>query len=241
MSFLRSLLKSPKGIQRTTNLWPPLVGAGVRITEIADDWSYARIELKLRFWSANMHGTAFGGTLYGMTDVMVGTLISHYLGPKYEGWTRTGTFQYLSPGRDGAYMEVKISEELGDWIRQTVAEDGYANVPYTAVIYNRDGSVVGIGQQDLHVRPRGGGKRAEAPRQAREPRGLVLEALTTSLVWRFFKEDTAVLTRLMSEQRRIPAPEDQMRHVVAAIVAEGHATREQLAELQVPEEYLPES
>ena len=36
-----------------------------------------------------------------MTDALFGTLVMLRLGTDYEAWTRTGTFQYLSPGRSG--------------------------------------------------------------------------------------------------------------------------------------------
>lgn len=221
------------------NLWPPLLGSGVRIAEISEDWRFARVELNLSFWNANMHGAAFGGTLYAMTDFLFGTLVARVMGFEYEAWTRTGTFQYLAPGRDGAYMEVTFTEDHEQWVRDTVAEDGYCNVAYTCVIKNRDGSVVGIGQQDLHVRPRGGGERSERPQQAKRPRGLVLEALATTLVWHVFKDQPEVLTILMSEQRRIPHPKDQMRHVCRAVLEKSDRTRQDLLDLDIPEEYLP--
>lgn len=232
-------MKSPSKMKGYMNLWPPLSGSGVKMTHISDDWSKARIELNLHWWNANMHGAAFGGTLFAMTDVMFGTLVARYLGKDFEAWTRTGTFQFLSPGRDGAYLDVEITPELGEWMRATVAEDGYANVPYTSVIRNKDGSIVGIGQQDLHVRPRGGGKRAEKPQQATRPRGLVLESLATAVVWHCFKDQPEILTVLMSEQRRIPDPEDQMRHVVKVALEKSDKSREDLLALDIPEHYLP--
>ena len=172
-AFVNKMTEKPDRMRRMMNLWPPLLFSGIKMTSVSQDWSRSRIVLNLRWWNANMHGAAFGGTLFSMTDVLFGTLIARRLGTKYEAWTRTGTFQFLKPGRSGAYMDVELTPELIDWITTTVDEDGYCNVPYTSVIYNKDGSVVGIGQQDLHVRPRGGGQRAERPKQALQPRGLV--------------------------------------------------------------------
>ncbi|HIW95392.1 MAG TPA: DUF4442 domain-containing protein [Candidatus Corynebacterium gallistercoris] len=232
-------MQSPSKMARYMSLWPPLSGSGVKMTHVSEDWSSARIELSLRWWNANMHGAAFGGTLFAMTDVMFGTLVARHLGKDYEAWTRTGTFQFLQPGRNGAYLDVEITPELSRWMKETVAEDGYANVPYTSVIKNKDGSIVGIGQQDLHVRPRGGGKRAAAPQQALRPRGLVLESLATAVVWHCFKDQPEILTVLMSEQRRIPDPEDQMRHVVKVALEKSTKSREDILALDIPERYLP--
>lgn len=232
-------MRSPERLRRTMNMWPPLAGSGIRITHISEDWRTARIDLNLAVWNANMHGAAFGGTLYATTDFLVGTVLARVLGKDFEVWTRTGTFQYLAPGRDGAYLEVEITHELENWVRETIAEDGYCNVPFTAVIKNRDGSVVGIGQQSLHARPRGGGKRTAAPQQATHASGIVLESLATTLIWHVFKDQPEISTVLMSEQRRIPDPREQMRHVCEQVLKQSDRTREDLLALDIPEEYLP--
>lgn len=232
-------MRSPDRLRRTMNLWPPLAGSGIRITHFSDDWRSARIEINLSTWNANMHGVVFGGTLYAITDFLFGMVISRVLGKDFQVLTRAGSFQYLTPGRDGAYMEVEFSHEMEKWVRETIAEDGYCNVPYTCVIKNKDGSVVGIGQQSLHARPRGGGKRTAAPQQALKANGMVLESLATALIWHVFKDKPEISTVLMSEQRRIPEPADQMRHVVQRVREETDLSREDLLALDVPEEFLP--
>lgn len=240
---LREGFAKPNLARRLFNIWPPLLGSGVHITHIEDDWSGGRLELNLSWWNRNMHGSGFGGTLFAMTDVLFGTLVMGRLGEDYEAWTRTGTFQYISPGRKGAYLDVEVNDELLAWMKEVVAEDGYCNVPYTSVIYNKDGSVVGIGQQDLHVRPRRTGKlahlkRAAEPKHAMEARGLVLESLANAVLWHCFKDKPSVLTVLMSRQRRIPLPEDQMRMVVGEVLEREAATRDDLLKLGVDERFL---
>ncbi|KAB1502730.1 DUF4442 domain-containing protein [Corynebacterium sp. 320] len=231
-------IENPQLTRRFLNAWAPLFGSGIRITHVADDWSTARIELKLRPWTQNMHGAAFGGSLFAMTDVMFGTMVMGRMGRDYEAWTRTGEFQYISPGRNGAYLEVEFSDTMLEWVRNTVAEDGYCNVPYTSIVKNKDGSVVGIGQQDLHVRPRKNATRVAAPKHAREPRGLVLESLATAVVWHCFRDQPEILTILMSEQRRIPSPEKQMEHVINAALEKSTKSRDDLLALGIPEAYL---
>ena len=43
---------------------------------------------------------------------------------------------------------------------------------------------------------------------------------------------------LMSEQRRIPDPEEQMRHVVQVALEKSTKSREDLVALDIPEKYL---
>ena len=157
---------TPNRLRHLLNGWPPLAAMGIRITHVADDWSRGRLELRLNRLNANMHGAAFGGTLFSMTDVLFGTLVMQRLGvDKYEAWTRTGSFEYIQPGRRGSYLEVEATDEL---IAQILAETegGFSTVvPYTSVIRDHDGGIVGIGQQDLYVRRRGIGKPPPNPAQ----------------------------------------------------------------------------
>ncbi|WP_018296881.1 PaaI family thioesterase [Corynebacterium lubricantis] len=233
----KKTMSSPSSVRRTMNIWGPNLLSGTRWTDVSDDWSYGRVELKLRPWNRNLHGVAYGGTLYAMGDAIVGVLTERRLGKGYEAWTRVGSFQYLSPGRQGCYLEVKLNDYLINWIKKTIEEDGYCNVPITLQVFNRDGTVVGISQQDLHVRPRGGGKRAPQPKQALFPRGPVLESLATALVWHEFRDRPEILTRLMSEQRRIADPRDQMRHVVKVCLENG-STKEDILAFGVPEKFF---
>src|ERR1039458_6644721 len=60
--------KSPAHLRRLVNLWPPFLGAGIRIKHIAPDMKAVDVEMKLRWWNANYVGTHFGGSLFAMTD-----------------------------------------------------------------------------------------------------------------------------------------------------------------------------
>ncbi|MDH2456686.1 DUF4442 domain-containing protein [Corynebacterium bovis] len=265
---LQRTLSDPRRFALAFSLYPPLLASGIRVRDIASDWSAGTLELHLRPWNRNVHGAAFGGTLFSMTDALFGTLVMLRLGTDYEAWTRTGTFQYLSPGRSGATARIEVTDELLDTIRTEVAEDGFCNIPFTTVIENPDGSVVGIGQQDLHCRLRKGRRRAPAgsasstaggaaggaaaatggagdaavpaPTPAREPRGITLSSLATAVAWRAFHTDAARLSSLLSDVRRIPLPEDRARRVSRDVLAAGALTREEILAAGIPARLLPE-
>ncbi|MDN8578565.1 PaaI family thioesterase [Corynebacterium bovis] len=265
---LQRTLSDPRRFALAFSLYPPLLASGIRVRDIASDWSAGTLELHLRPWNRNVHGAAFGGTLFSMTDALFGTLVMLRLGTDYEAWTRTGTFQYLSPGRSGATARIEVTDELLDTIRTEVAEDGFCNIPFTTVIENPDGSVVGIGQQDLHCRLRRGRRRApagsasstaggaaggaagatgdragdagDAAAPAREPRGITLSSLATAVAWRAFHTDAARLSSLLSDVRRIPLPEDRARRVSRDVLAAGALTREEILAAGIPPRLLPE-
>ena len=173
---------SPNTVRRMLNFYPPLSGSGIYITDIAPDWSHGRIELRLTPLTANMHGAAFGGSLFAMTDVLFGVLVMQRLGvDEYEAWTRTGSFEFIRPGKRGTYLEVNISDEMIAQIKAET-EGGYSTVAsYTSVVRSKDGGVVGIGQQELYVRRRGGNKPPMNPATLESVRGQNLIAAARTL------------------------------------------------------------
>lgn len=215
-SFRRSLYKladkhmTPAKAKFLLNIWPPLFGTGIRITDISDDWSTGRLELRLNALTANMHGAAFGGTLFSMTDVLFGTLVMQRMdAKKFEAWTRTGSFEFVRPGKNGAYLEVEVPDEMVEKIKRET-EGGYSTViPYTSVIRNRDGSLVGIGQQELYVRRRGRKKPPANPHQQDELAGenLISAARTLARLGMRSLENRDLLVQQERTARRCISPE----------------------------------
>lgn len=64
----RELSRSAGFLRRGLNVYPPYLGAGVRVTELSDDYRHARVELALRPWTRNYVGTQFGGSMTSMVD-----------------------------------------------------------------------------------------------------------------------------------------------------------------------------
>ena len=50
------------------NLYPPYLGAGVRVRHISADFREVRVKMGLNLFNRNYVGTQFGGSLYSMTD-----------------------------------------------------------------------------------------------------------------------------------------------------------------------------
>ena len=62
------------------NLYPPFLGAGIRVRRLQSDWKAIDVEMNLRFWNANYVGTHFGGSLYSMTDPFYMLMLIENLG-----------------------------------------------------------------------------------------------------------------------------------------------------------------
>jgi hypothetical protein len=148
-------------------------------------------------------------------------------------------------------MTVRVTDELCEEILAGIEDDGYYNVAFTCVITNRDGTVVGVGQQDLHVRPRKGREASRTPGAAREtdesmaprePKGMTLEHLVTAAAWRAWgptgSGEHGLLTSVLSAARRIPEPEEQARYVCGEILSRDALTTGELLELAIPRRLL---
>lgn len=234
-SLRRTLYKTaekrmtPRIFMLLMNLWPPMAASGIRITYVADDWSCGRIDLKLNRVNANMHGAAFGGTLFSMTDVLFGTLVMQRLGVnQYEAWTRTGSFEYIRPGSRGAYLEVEVTDDMVEQLRAET-EGGYSTViPYTSIIRNADGSIVGIGQQDLYVRRRGGKKPPANPNQLDKVAGENLIAAARTLARLGLRNETNRELLVQHERiaRRCLSPEARAVAWLEGVLEKGAVTLE---------------
>jgi Domain of unknown function (DUF4442) len=73
-------IKNSHPLRRWINLWPPFLGAGIRVKRVARDMKAVDVEMKLRFWNANYVGTHFGGSLFGMTDAFYMLMLMANLG-----------------------------------------------------------------------------------------------------------------------------------------------------------------
>ena len=73
--------KRARKLQRWVNIYPPYLGAGVRVTHISDDFRDVEVEMPLRFYNRNYVGTHFGGSLYSMVDPFYMLMLINILGP----------------------------------------------------------------------------------------------------------------------------------------------------------------
>jgi len=109
MSLALSL--PPRLARWVLNLWPPLAGAGIRVRHIAPDYREVVVEMPLRRYNRNAHGTHFGGSLYAMTDPFFVLMLSHNLGPDYVVWDRSACIDYIAAGRSRVRAVLRVGDE----------------------------------------------------------------------------------------------------------------------------------
>src|ERR1700675_725731 len=110
--------KSSHALRRWINLWPPFLGAGIRIRQIARDMKSIDVEMKLRFWNANYVGTHFGGSLFAMTAPFYMLMLMANLGRDYIVWDKAASIRYRKPGKGTVRAEFRLSDPQVEEIRE---------------------------------------------------------------------------------------------------------------------------
>lgn len=139
-------------LHRVLNLYPPYLGAGVRIAKASADLRYLRVEMPLRFYNQNYVGTHFGGSLYSMVDPFYMLMLLKNLGPGYVVWDRAASIDFKKPGRGVVSAEFELSEEQLEAIREQAKEGQKVEPVFMVQIRDETGDVVAEVKKTLYVR-----------------------------------------------------------------------------------------
>ena len=140
------------------NLWPPFLGAGIRVTRLQPDWRAIDVEMKLRFWNANFVGTHYGGSLYSMTDPFYMLMLIENLGRDYIVWDKSASIRFRKPGKGKMLANFRLSEEQIDSIRQQLQTQEKVEPIFLVQVKDESGEVVAEVQKLLHVRKKMSGR-----------------------------------------------------------------------------------
>ena len=139
-------------LRRVFSFWPPFLFSGIRVTEISDDYRYARVELRLRWYNRNYVRTHFGGSLFAMTDPFWMILMLQRLGPEFLVWDQSGEIQFLKPGKGTVTAEFRLDDAVVDEIRAAAAGGEKVLRWFETDIRNTQGEVVARVRKQLYVR-----------------------------------------------------------------------------------------
>jgi len=144
--------KHQHALRRWINLWPPFLGAGVRVVHIAPDMKSVDVEMKLRWWNANYVGTHFGGSLFAMTDAFYMLMLMANLGRDYIVWDKAATIRYRKPGRSKVRAEFRLTDAQLDDIREKLMTLPKYEPVFAVAIKDEQGTVIAEVEKLLHVR-----------------------------------------------------------------------------------------
>ena len=142
----------PHALRRSINLWPPFLGAGIRVKHIAADMKSIDVEMKLRWWNANYVGTHFGGSLFAMTDAFYMLMLMANLGGEYIVWDKAASIRYRKPGKGTVRAEFRLTDDQLDDIREKLKRLIKYEPVFKVDIKDEHGIVIAEVEKLLYVR-----------------------------------------------------------------------------------------
>ncbi|WP_420645409.1 DUF4442 domain-containing protein [Candidatus Leptofilum sp.] len=143
---------TPRLLKRLLNIYPPYLGAGVRVTTISDDWKELHVTMLLRWYNRNFVGTHFGGSLYSMIDPHLMLLLMQLLGKEYMVWDKAAEIEFIKPGQGKVTSTIRISDDVLEEIRQNTANGEKYFPTFIVEIKDADGELVAKVKKTIYVR-----------------------------------------------------------------------------------------
>ena len=139
-------------LRRLINLYPPYLGAGVRVVHVSEDFREVRVEMRLRFYNRNYVGSHFAGSLYSMVDPFYMLMLIEILGPEYLVWDKSAEIEFVKPGRGTVRARFVVEDERLEEIRRATASGERFLPSWTVELCDEQGEVVARVRKTLYIR-----------------------------------------------------------------------------------------
>jgi acyl-coenzyme A thioesterase PaaI-like protein len=136
---------------RAMSLYPPFLGAGVRVYPRDEEATTFDVAMRLTPWNRNYFGTHFGGSLYAMCDPFFVLILAENLGRDYAVWDKSATIRFRRAGRGTVRARFHIPPERIAAIRREVDERGKAEPSFAVEVRDEADAVVCEIEKLLHV------------------------------------------------------------------------------------------
>jgi len=134
------------------NLWPPFLGAGIRVKRLQLDWKEIDVEMKLRIWNSNYVGTHYGGSLYSMADPFYMLMLIENLGRDYIVWDKAASIRFRKPGKGTVSVSFRLSDDDLAGIREALKTEEKIDRTFQAEVKDESGTVIAEVQKVIHIR-----------------------------------------------------------------------------------------
>ena len=150
--YSRDWFSKPRVFKPLMNLWPPLIGAGISVREISDDWMHIKVRLQLRFYNRNYVGTQFGGSLFAMTDPFYMLMLLHHIGDQHWVWDKQAEIEFIKPGKGAVFATFKLDQSrIDDIVAQAAAKEKHFE-PFEVEVVDSEGELVARVKRLLYIR-----------------------------------------------------------------------------------------
>lgn len=137
---------------RAMNLYPPYVGAGIRVEHMSEDFRRVEVSMALTAYNQNYVGTQFGGSLYSMCDPFYMLMLMKNLGRDYIVWDKSAAIEFVRPGEGKVYARFELTQERIDAIRDAADTQYKVEPTFEVDVVDEEGELVARVEKLLYVR-----------------------------------------------------------------------------------------
>ena len=143
---------TPKLLKRILNLYPPYLGAGVKVTYISEDWRELHVSMSLRWFNRNAVGTHFGGSLYSMVDPHLMLLLMQLLGKEYLVWDKAANIEFIKASKRKVTSVINVSNKDLEIIKNNTdnGEKHFSN--FIVEIRDEDNDLVARVKKTIYIK-----------------------------------------------------------------------------------------
>jgi acyl-coenzyme A thioesterase PaaI-like protein len=131
-------------------LYPPYLGAGVRIDHLSAE--EVRVHMVLRSWNKNYVNTQFGGSLYSMCDPFFMLMMMRQLGADYIVWDKAATIRFRRPGRGTVRATFTLPAEEVARVRALADAQPSVEVTYTVEVRDDAGELIASVDKLIYIK-----------------------------------------------------------------------------------------
>ena len=143
---------------RKINIYPPYLGMGIRVRSFSDDFTRFEVELKPRWYTRNLFGTHFGGSLYAMADPFFVFIVTMNFGKNYVVWDKSAAIEFLKPAKGTITGIFEISAAQLQSMRSEVDALGKNTYHFEADLTDESGEAVARVSKEVYVRAKSGSR-----------------------------------------------------------------------------------
>lgn len=145
--------KSPaRRMKLLLRLYPPFLGAGIRVSHISPDLREVDVEMRQHWWNENYVGTHYGGSLYSMTDPFYMLMLLENLGKGYIVWDKAATIRFRKPGKGKVRAEFRLTQVQLDELRARLEKEEKIEPTFVVNVVDEQGEVVAEVEKLLYIR-----------------------------------------------------------------------------------------
>ena len=160
MNLRDQFFKKPWLFKTYLNFWGPYRGAGIRITEIAPDFSHIVVEMREMRNNRNAVGTHFGGSLYSMCDPFYMLMFIARLGKGYVVWDKAARIDFERPGKGTVRAVFTLTAEDDATVRLETENGARYTPTYVVEVMDAKGERVARVEKVLYFRRKDAARKA---------------------------------------------------------------------------------